>query len=174
MPKKAMNYLNTIIYKIVCNDLQIKNCYVGHTTNFIKRKHNHKHDCSNETSTNFNHKIYQIIRENGGWDNWNMIEIEKYECNDMNEALARERYWYELLNADMNSCVPNRNKKEWYIDNEEKYKQKCEEYYENNKEYITSYRNVKYNCQCGGCYSYKNKSNHLKSNRHQLYVKKLV
>ena len=41
-----------------------------------------------------------MIRENEGWNNWSMIEIEKYPCNDKNEACARERYWYELLNAN--------------------------------------------------------------------------
>jgi hypothetical protein len=25
----------------------------------------------------YNLKLYQIIRANGGWDNWDMIEIEK-------------------------------------------------------------------------------------------------
>ena len=31
-----------------------------------------------------------MIRENGDWNNWSMIEIEKYPCNDDNEARARE------------------------------------------------------------------------------------
>ena len=39
-----------------------------------------------------------MIRKNGGWENWCMIEIEKYPCNDKNEAKARERYWLETLN----------------------------------------------------------------------------
>ena len=38
MPKKEINYQNTIIYKIRCKDLNIKDVYVGHTTNFIQRK----------------------------------------------------------------------------------------------------------------------------------------
>ena len=47
-----------------------------------------------------------MIRENGNWNNWSMIEIEKYPCNDDNEARSRERYWYEVLNANMNSQCP--------------------------------------------------------------------
>ena len=50
-----------------------------------------------------------MIRENEGWNNWSMIEIEKYPCNDKNEACARERYWYELLNANMNTYCPTLN-----------------------------------------------------------------
>jgi len=42
MPKKEIDYSNTIIYKIVCRDLNIKECYVGHTTNFTKQKTNIK------------------------------------------------------------------------------------------------------------------------------------
>ena len=112
MTKTKMNYDNTIIYKIVCSDLNITDLYVGHTTNFTKRKTAHKTSCNNENSFSYNLKLYQMIRENGGWDNWNMIEIEKYSCNDGNESRARERYWYEQLKANLNVCHPNRSTKE--------------------------------------------------------------
>jgi hypothetical protein len=26
--------------------------------------------------------VYSTIRENGGWNNWSMVEIEKYPCKD--------------------------------------------------------------------------------------------
>ena len=29
------------------------------------------------------------MRDNGGWQNWSMIEIEKYPCNDQQEATKR-------------------------------------------------------------------------------------
>jgi hypothetical protein len=32
MPKKPIDYSKTHFYKIVCNDTNIKPCYVGHTT----------------------------------------------------------------------------------------------------------------------------------------------
>ncbi len=38
MPKKIIDFSKTIIYKIVCNDLNITDVYVGRTTNFINRK----------------------------------------------------------------------------------------------------------------------------------------
>jgi hypothetical protein len=92
MPRKAMNYSKTVIYKLVCNNLEITDIYVGSTTNFKVRKNNHKSDCNNEKQKPYNQKKYITIRENGGWDNWSMIEIEKFPCNDDNEARARERY----------------------------------------------------------------------------------
>ena len=48
MPRKEINYQKTIIYKIVSKDLNFTDVYVGHTTNFTKRKENHKSDCKNE------------------------------------------------------------------------------------------------------------------------------
>ena len=42
MPKNNINYSNTIIYKIVCNDLNVKELYIGSTTDFYNRKSNHK------------------------------------------------------------------------------------------------------------------------------------
>ena len=37
-----MDYSNTYFYKIVCKDLNVTDCYVGHTLNFTKRKCTHK------------------------------------------------------------------------------------------------------------------------------------
>ena len=38
MPRKPINYKKVIIYKLVCNDLSVKDLYVGHTTDFTNRK----------------------------------------------------------------------------------------------------------------------------------------
>jgi glycine cleavage system H lipoate-binding protein len=42
-----------------------------------------------------------------------MLEIEKYSCNDGNEARARERYWIEKEKSTLNVTIPNRSKKEY-------------------------------------------------------------
>ncbi len=96
------NYENTVIYKIVCKDLNTPNSYVGNTTQFIKRKGDHKRHCN----SNHHYKVYQFIKDNGGWDNFDMIEIEKFPCKDGNEARARERYWYEQLSSNLNMIKP--------------------------------------------------------------------
>jgi predicted GIY-YIG superfamily endonuclease len=69
MPKTNIDYQNTIIYKIVCNDLDVPFLYVGFTTDFTKRKNRHKTSCNNSNSEAYNFKIYSFIRSNGGWDN---------------------------------------------------------------------------------------------------------
>jgi hypothetical protein len=56
-----------------------------------------------------------------------MVEIEKFPCNDSNEANARERYWYENLNSSLNSRFPQRNHLEYVDVHKEKIKKyKCE------------------------------------------------
>jgi hypothetical protein len=134
MPKIAIDYSKTIIYKLVCNDLTITDLYVGHTTSFTKRKGKHKSNCNNENSKEYNYKVYQTIRANGGWDNWNMVQVEEHCCNNRREAEARERYWYEQLKANLNINYPARTKKEHYEENKEKTKEQHKEYYEENKE----------------------------------------
>jgi hypothetical protein len=130
MPIKAIDYSNTVIYKIVCNDFNIKDTYVGHTTSFRRRKNEHKSDCHNKNTNNYHYKVYQTIREHGNWINWSMIEIEKFPCKDGNEARARERYWYEELKATLNMDIPNRTIEEWKKDNDEKIKEKRKTHYQ--------------------------------------------
>jgi hypothetical protein len=165
MPHKEIDYSKTIIYKIVCNDLAVTDCYVGHTTDFICRKAAHKMECNKENHKQYNYKIYQTIRANGGWDNWSMIEIEKYPCQVHNEATARERYWYETLNANMNTYVPSRTKKEYNKTNIDKYRNIKKKYIEKN--------NLTIDCECGGKYKHYHKNNHIKTLRHIGHLKKI-
>ena len=163
MPKTKINYTNTVIYKIVHKeDFDNENIYIGSTTDFIKRKYNHKRCCNNETYKEFNQKKYKFIRENGGWEMWDMIEIEKYPCNDNQEAFGRERYWYEYFNAKLNDKFPSRSKKEYAEINTEKTKEYQKSWYEQNKEIQllkhTNYRNEhkEQNAQVQKEWRYKN------------------
>lgn len=103
MPKENIDYSNTIIYKIFCNDSSIKDIYVGHTTNFIKRKYQHKSLCNSSKRL----KIYDLIKKNGGWDNWSMIEIAKYNCRDATEARIREQEHFDLLKPTITNVYNN-------------------------------------------------------------------
>jgi hypothetical protein len=48
-------------------------------------------------------KLYKIIRENGGWDNWNMEIVETIICKDIYEARIKEKEYSILLHATLNS-----------------------------------------------------------------------
>jgi hypothetical protein len=111
MPKETVDYSNTIIYKIHCRDISVTDVYVGHTTNFIQRKYSHKVSCNNLKN---NLKIYNVIRSNGGWDNWEMNEIAKYCCKDSTEARIKEQHHYEELKASLNSGPPYVDKTKYF------------------------------------------------------------
>lgn len=194
MPKTQIDYSKTSFYRIVCKDLTITDCYVGHTTNFTKRKNAHKSDCHNENSPHYNLIVYEFIRANGGWDNWNMILITTQECNDYLDAVKKEREYIELYNATLNihkniGLVIELGKKEWskkyYEQNIEEKKEYLKEYYERNKkqiderqkqyrernkEQIKKQQKEKIDCECGGCYQKTNKSYHIKSKKHISYL----
>ena len=138
MPKDEIDYSNTIIYKIFCKDNDITDTYIGHTTNFSKRKYQHKISCNNLENKL---KIYEIIREKGGWDNWNMIEIAKYNCKDNTEARIKEQEHYQLLKASLNSCPPYVDKTNWFC--------------------------VSCNLQCNSLKQYET---HINCNSHKTYI----
>jgi hypothetical protein len=188
MPKAAIDYSKCVIYKIVCNDLDVKDVYVGHTTDFRKRKSEHKTNCNNENGKKYNFKVYSVVRENGGWSNWSIIEIEKYSCNDSNEARSRERYFYECLNANLNSQRPietktdiSLNKKEYYEVHRDEILLKRQEYRQLNLDKLTEYKK-KYNathkdelskkceCECGKIYQHCKKSKHMKTKFHRSFI----
>jgi hypothetical protein len=93
--------------------LNITDIYVGHTTDFRKRKSQHKDHCCNEQAEHHHYKCYEFIREHGGWDNWDMILIETRPCNDELEAKKIEREHIEQLQATLNRCIPGRTKQEY-------------------------------------------------------------
>jgi hypothetical protein len=172
MPRLPINYQNALIYKIVCKDLDMKECYVGSTTDFRKRKAQHKSSCNTEERN-----LYNFIRGNGGWDNWDMVLIEKYPCDDRLELLKRERYWIEELSASLNKLRPilttyetlNYNKI-YYETNKDEIKNQQKEYYYKNKDKINKVSKEKYNCPCGGKHTRHNSKRHFKSKRHQEYI----
>jgi hypothetical protein len=106
MPKVDIDYSNTIFYKIFCKDPTIKDLYVGMTTNFVQRKHAHKQSCKNENASNYNCKLYNYIRNAGGWESWEMEIIAFHNCNDSHEAHKKEQEYFEMLGATLNSIDP--------------------------------------------------------------------
>ena len=113
MPRKPIDYSNTHFYKICCKDLDIKDIYVGHTTDFRKSKSQHKDHCCNETAEHYHYAFYKFIRQNGGWSTWDMILIETKQCSDALDARRIEREHVEQLQASLNRCLPGRTQQEY-------------------------------------------------------------
>jgi hypothetical protein len=150
--------------------VNIKDEYVGHTTNFIERKRLHKNCCCNSGNEKHNYYVYKVIRENGGWENWSMVEIEKFPCANKNEAEKRERYWIETLQAKLNKLIPTRTPSEYYEDNKGKKLDYQKAYREDNKEKNCLKVKEKFTCSCGGKYTYAHKIHHTKTKQHQEYL----
>ena len=138
MPKVPIDYNNTIRYKIehIYKDDLV---YVGHTTNWDRRKCEHKRYSNNENSSKHNYKLYQMIKENGGWEMFRMIEVEKYSCPDKREAEKRETEVMKELKSNMNmikSFVSEDERKDYHKEYREMNKEKIQKvkkaYSENN------------------------------------------
>ena len=169
MPKKVIT--DYTFYKIVCLDNSVDLCYVGSTADFNKRRSTHKCDCYNENIKAYNTKIYKTIRENGGWDNFKMIEIGKKEQLTKRQAEQVEEEYRQELKANMNGrrCFTTEEQKEQqkkdcdkkrYEKNKDKILEQKHNYYENNKDKILVYYhnyyednknkiNEKVKCECG-------------------------
>jgi hypothetical protein len=138
------DYSRTVIYKLCCKDPSITDIYIGHTTDFRKRKCQHKCYCHNEKDKSYNVYVYRYIREHGGWDNWDMIEVCRQSCIDANDARKLERKYLEELGATLNIAVPNRTYKEYREDNLEKDLEHCRKYRKENPEKIKDYQHNYY------------------------------
>jgi hypothetical protein len=187
--KKNMRYTYQI-YKI-SSDFCDK-FYIGSTRDFTTRKSKHKGSCNNPNNKGHNTKIYRTIRENGGWQNWNMVCIEVMENTTKLDAEIREEQWRMQLKATLNDRMVTRGymsveeyKKQHYAENKDHYKEQHKQYREGHKDYYKEYgkqyreenrehlkeqQNEKCNCICGGKYTHKNKTRHSKSIKHQQYL----
>ena len=105
-----------------------------------------------------------------------------------------ERWYIEnTKDSNLNKTIPNRGSKEYgkqYIQlnkkkikeyqkdrrdvNKDKIKEQKKEYYELNKDKIKDIKNKKYNCECGGKYTYVSKQQHFKTIKHQLFISSTV
>lgn len=140
MPKVPIDYKNTVIYKLCCNDLNVKETYIGSTTNFNERKTSHKSCCHNDQAKQYNFKVYKFIRANGGFNNWSMILIEQYICDNKLEKEKRERYWIETLQPQLNINIPTRTFREYYETHKKDINTKNKVYAKQNKAVILDYQ----------------------------------
>lgn len=137
-------------YKIVCKDESIKKCYIGKTKDLKSRVAAHK--CNSYFS---DVKLYQVIREHGGWSNWNLVLYHKCICDEpasiyIEVAIIKQfkEDGYEMLNCQLPVDYPN----------QQYNKTKCREHYAIKKE-----------CACGWFGSKMDWAHHQKSKRHRLF-----
>ena len=122
------------IYEIRCKDPNVKECYVGSTSNFKARNTHHKTRCNNPSVPGHNYYVYDFIRKNGGWENWNMNEVKKVNVSSHMEARQAERgHIQEIGGSGLNQMKPYATAKEY-----EDYYKKGSEWYKKNLERSTN------------------------------------
>ena len=153
-----VDYSKTFIYKLCCRDPNVKEIYVGHSTDFKSRNLSHKYSCNNINSKGYNSYNYRFIRENGGYENWIMIKLYDFPCNSKREAEAKENNIIIELGATLNSHRPfiteekiQEERKEYYQNNKTELNEKAKVKYENNKTEINEKRKIKIKCEFCNC-----------------------
>ena len=147
------------IYKIICLDDSVTECYVGSTNDINRRRLNHKSKCNNPNDKEYDKPLYKYIRDNDGFDNFIMTKIKTVYYEDRDELLKRERHWIERLGATLNTRVPSRTRKETDA-----------AYYKANRELIHAKKGETCDCPCGGRYARWHKAKHFRTKKHQTYL----
>ena len=165
-------YQNGKIYKVVC--LDTGRIYIGST--YLTLEHRlkiHETDYKTYLNGNINFKYsYDIIKDG----NYTIELIEDYPCNNRTELERQEGLHQRKAIADdnvvcINKNIAGRTRQEYNADNREIMLNKQKIYRENNREVLLEKKKEKFNCECGGKYTRTHKAEHLKSNRHQTYLK---
>jgi hypothetical protein len=132
MPRLPIDYKKSIIYKIACKTDESL-IYVGSTTDFTKRKSQHKLGCSNENRNEYLTYVYQMIRANGGWDSFEMKPIKEFPCENKIQLVIEEERMRKELHANLNKYKAHRTEDE----DVEYHKKYNKEYQETHKEQKT-------------------------------------
>ena len=138
-----MTTIDYFFYEIKCFNPEITDTYIGHTTNFNQRMCSHK--C--QSKNNKKYKLYQVIRDNGGFLNWKMSVIEVKQFNNKDEARLHEQKIIIERNPtlNINNAIINDEERKAYIKsykeaNKEKLKIYHEEYRKANRHRAQQYR----------------------------------
>jgi hypothetical protein len=133
------------IYKLCIKDGSINDCYVGSTYRLRARRYKHKSACNNPNDKAYNYLLYRFIRENGGFDNWDLTCLDEMKYNNRTEIKACERRWIEKLKPSLNCKLPNRTQKEWIDTNTNQIRERNRKKRNENKEIIKVAKTEYYN-----------------------------
>lgn len=174
-----------IIYKIYCKNKEITEEYYGHTCAFRARKFSHKTKCNNEKDPSYNLQIYQFIRLNGCWDNWEIVPIEELKNCSLVNAKIREQYHIDLNKSKMNKIKAyiteeqikerdKKNAKEYFLENHDTILEKSKEKYLENRDKISEKNKEKMTCVCGSTFRICAKARHERSQFHCKFIQSAI
>ena len=195
--KRTKDYANGKIYAIY-NYIDPSLIYVGSTCQSLSKrlaKHRSEINCRNTE----NMLLYKKMREFGR-EHFYIELLEEYPCNNNEQLRAREGH-YIRDKGTLNARIEDRTNKEWRYDNNdylkeqkknyyqehkeviktrmsdynqrntEEVRQRCKAYYHNNKDKVKTKFSEVIHCDCGSTHTRQHKARHLKSQKHQAYLK---
>ena len=132
------------IYKIVSPDFE--KCYIGSTTEPLsKRMERHRKLYKTYLETGNVDTRVRLIFDEYGIENCKILLIQNYPCESKEELLRKEGEYIQAMQC-VNKCVAGRTPAEYKELYKDYFKQKRQEYYDKNKEYILN-RNSEYKQQ---------------------------
>ena len=96
------NYNNSFIYKLYCKDENIKDFYIGSTTNLERRIREHKSRCNNKGQK----ILYTCINNNKGFNNWEFKILCNKKLNNKKELWDLEREYILKYEPTLNILLP--------------------------------------------------------------------
>ncbi len=91
------------VYKIVCKNKEITECYIGSSVDFEHRKECHKSDSKNLNNKHYCLPLYMFINVNGGIENWDYEVIKEFPNHTKKELYIEEQKYIDLLKPHLNS-----------------------------------------------------------------------
>ena len=160
------------IYKIIST--QGNEIYIGSTFNTTRdRFKQHKSDYKRWKEGNCpNISVFKLF-EKYGIDNCKMVLIKQYDIIDRKHLEVYELLWcyklrFNCVNTNQQFHIKKIYGKQYRAQNKEHRQKLHQQYYQNNKEQFLQ----QFNCDCGGKYTYKKKSRHIKTQKHQKWLEK--
>ena len=136
---RRQDFTNSVIYHI--RHMESKEViYVGSTTNFSNRKTAHKYNCNHEEGKCFTIPIYCHIRDNGGFDCFEVIPIQSLKLENKTQLLIAEQEEIDKHQTLVNSCKAYITIEQKRIDNNERNKKYREEHKAELNEKTKKYR----------------------------------
>lgn len=108
------NSNNSVVYQI--RDEQENCLYIGSTKNYHNRMIRHRHNADNLEVNIGSKKIYQKIRELGGFENISCQVIQTFNNVNKQQLLEKEKEYINLLKPSCNMRRPCRTQEEINID----------------------------------------------------------
>ena len=170
-----VNYSNGKIYKIEpIVEHEEGDIYIGSTTKlYLSQRMDSHRSCYKQWKNGVQrYTSSHLLFEKYGIENCNIFLIESVNANSKDELHAREKHYIKSLKC-VNKVIPSRTNKEYRNDNKEEIKIRDKKYREANLDKIHAFKNKKTDCPCGGSYTHCHKALHLRTIKHQNYIKSL-